>query len=252
MNHPLPLRPVVILGPTTVGKTDVAFGLAQNLSAEVINADKFYLYDAMPNVSGQSDAAHYPDVRSHLYGVLKIEDSRWSESRYSVAIKAACQSIQARNRPLIVEGCSNGLVRAAADVLSLFGQSNGAKPLLIGLHWKSGNDLAADCERRAAKMISGCMVQEYRSALRSGLGETYVVRKCFARTPLLAHLRGQIGIAQCRSRVAEALEHHARRHYRQLSRIPGVAWLEHDRQNPENTIVKIMQMACPIGSPINT
>ena len=47
LNTPLTTkRPIVILGPTTVGKTEVAFGLARRLNATVINADKFYLYDA--------------------------------------------------------------------------------------------------------------------------------------------------------------------------------------------------------------
>ena len=56
LNTPLiAKRPIVILGPTTVGKTEVAFGLARRLNATVINADKFYLYDALPEVTGQSE-----------------------------------------------------------------------------------------------------------------------------------------------------------------------------------------------------
>ena len=55
MSKTITTRPIVILGPTTVGKTDVAFELARRVGAEIINADKFYLYDAMPAVTGQSD-----------------------------------------------------------------------------------------------------------------------------------------------------------------------------------------------------
>lgn len=232
----------MLLGPTTVGKTDVAFGLARKLGAEVVNADKFYLYNALPNVTGQSDADQYRDVKSHLYGVLKIEEARWSEDRYSVELKARSRAIQSNGNQMIVEGCSHGLIRTVTDTLDCDAESIHAKPLLIGMRWKSGTNLTADCLRRANKMVEMGMIEEYQRALAGGLGESYVVRKCFARTPLLDRLEGRISISQCRNRVAEELERHARRHYRLLRRIPNVTWIENDRRCPEETIRRILQL----------
>jgi tRNA A37 N6-isopentenylltransferase MiaA len=235
-------RPIVILGPTTVGKTDVAFGLARCLGAEAVNADKFYLYDAMHVVTGQSDAHLYPDVRTHLYGVLKIEEPRWNESRYSDELKACVRDIRRRRHAMVLEGCSNGLIRAAVDVLNASATSLNERPLLVGLRWKSGTNLSADCERRAASMMAKGMPREYRRALADGYSDTYAVQKCFARVPLMAHLRGQIGAIACQKRIAEELEHHARRHYAQLTRIPHVRWIEHNRQHTEDTIRRILEI----------
>lgn len=243
MNNPVPMRPIVISGPTTVGKTPVAFGLARIIGAEIINADKFYLYDAMPAVTGQSDAHLYPDVRSHLYGVLNFGDQRWTESRYGHAVEECVREIRQRHHPVIVEGCSNGFIRAAVNSLAAVRGVDEPKPLLVGLRWKTGTNLSADCARRATSMMSSGMVVEYRRALQHGCGESYPVRRCFAREPLMAHLSGQISWSVCRNCVAEELEHHARRHYSQLSRIPRVTWLEHDRKRPEETIRRILALA---------
>ena len=239
------MRPIVILGPITVGKTEVAFGLARKRGAEVVNADKFYLYDALPAVTGQSDTHLYPDVRSHLYGALKLDEQRWNQHRYSAEVGVCVRGIRERRRPLIVEGCSNALIRAAVDTLEVEANCPEERPLLIGLRWKSGNNLSADCERRAAGMMAKGMVAEYGRALARGCSESYIVRRCFARDPLLQHLRGEITRSRCRNRVAEELEHHARRHFTQLNRIPHVRWIDHDRHFPQETIRKILavQMA---------
>lgn len=236
------LRPVVILGPTTVGKTDVAFGLARRMNAEVINADKFYLYDALPEVTGQSDADQYPDVTSHLYGVLQPNDNLWSQSRYSSELVNCLPGIRSRGRAPVIEGCSNGLVRVAVSALNASAQSPADSPLVIGLRWKCISQLPADCERRTAKMFSRGMTRSFNEACAQGMNETYLMRKCFAREPLLAHQRSTLSRSRCQHRVAELLERHARRHYEMLSRVPNVTWVDHDRQSPEATIERILQL----------
>ena len=236
------LTSIVILGPTSVGKTEIAFGLARKIGAEVINADKFYLFADLPEVTGQSDARRYPDVKAHLFGALQPDDTRWSESRYRREVSGCLRGLQGLGRSAIVEGCSNGYVRAAIDVLGSDEFAARFPPLLIGLRPKCRVNLTADCERRAAKMMSSGMAQAYGGYCRHEFGGSYVARKCFARAPLRAYLSGRIGATACRNRVAEQLEHHAARHHLQLSRIPGVIWIGHDRSNPEATIRTILAL----------
>lgn len=231
--------PIILLGPTTVGKTEVAFGLAHRLNAEVFNADKFYLYDALPEVTGQSDADQYPEITSHLYGQLQPDEPLWSQCRYNDELRRCFLAARQRNRNTIVEGCSHALIRTAIETLHSAARSEAETPLLIGLRWKRISQLSADCERRAAKMMCSGMLTSFRQAADEGMGETYLLRKCFAREPLLACRRGVLNQRRCQSRVAELLERHARRHYERMGRIRGVTWIDHDRSTPEATIERI-------------
>ncbi len=252
MNNSGSLRPLVILGPTTVGKTDVAFRLARLIGAEIINADKFYLYDKLPTLTGQSDASLYPDVCSHLYGTLHLNADQWLPDRYATAVKAHCLDIRARNRPIIVEGCSNTLIRTAVGAIESCTESSVQQPLLFGLRWKSESKISYDCDFRAAQMLSRGMAAEFQQAMKDGAGETYLVRKCFARNPLSKLLCGRIGVSRCRNQIGEELERHARRHYANLSRIPNVTWIDHDRGRPDVTIAKILELAGAVSqAPLN-
>lgn len=89
-------------------------------------------------------------------------------------------------------------------------------------------------------MLALGMLKDFEQAMNQGWGDTYLVRKCFARDPLMAYKRGLIAELQCEQRIAEMLERHARRHYEMLARITNVKWLEHDRSSPDSTIDRIL------------
>ena len=241
-------RPIVILGPTTVGKTEVAFGLARRLNATVINADKFYLYDALPEVTGQSDADQYPDITSHLYGRLQPDDALWSSNRYRAELRGCLAEAAERNQQIIVEGCSNALVRVAIETLSSTATCEAEQPLLIGLQWRHRAQLPADCAGRAGRMFAAGMPRSFDQACRERMQETYLLRKCFAREPLLALQRRSIARSTCQQRVAELLERHAHRHHERMRRIPKVAWLDHDRRQVAATVNRILTIH---GQPTN-
>ena len=243
LNTPLTTkRPIVILGPTTVGKTEVAFGLARRLNATVINADKFYLYDALPEVTGQSDADQYPDITSQLYGRLQPDEALWSPNRYRSELRSCLAEAAERNQQIIVEGCSNALVRVAIETLSSTATSEAEQPLIIGLQWRHLTQLPADCAGRASRMFAAGMPRSFDQACRERMQETYLLRKCFAREPLLALQRRSHSRMACQQRVAELLERHAHRHHERMSRIPKVAWLAHDRRQVAATVNRILTL----------
>ncbi len=235
-------RPVVILGPTTVGKTEVAFGLARRLNAAVINADKFYLYDALPEVTGQSDADQYPDVTSQLYGRQQPDEPLWTQNRYRAELRSCLAEAAERNQQVVVEGCSNALVRVAVETLSAQATCEAEQPLIIGLQWKHPAQLPQDCEQRAGRMFAAGMQRSFAQACRERMQETYLLRKCFAREPLMALQRSSISRPACQQRVAELLERHARRHHDRMSRIAKVCWLNHDRRQVGSTVERIVSI----------
>jgi len=80
-----PFNVLVIGGPTASGKSGLALSaaLASATGGCIINADSMQLYDGLPLLTAQPDAADRGKVPHRLYGVLQPEDActaaRWRE-----------------------------------------------------------------------------------------------------------------------------------------------------------------------------
>lgn len=62
---------VVVLGPTSTGKTELSIRIAQALSGEVISADSRYFYRGMDIGTAKPNAAERSDVPHHLIDILE-------------------------------------------------------------------------------------------------------------------------------------------------------------------------------------
>lgn len=65
---------IVITGPTGVGKTATAIGIAQALSAEIISADSRQLYRDIPVVTAAPTAEQLALVPHHFVGTLGLDE----------------------------------------------------------------------------------------------------------------------------------------------------------------------------------
>lgn len=65
---------IVITGPTGVGKTATAIGIAQALSAEIISADSRQLYRDIPVVTAAPTAEQLALVPHHFVGMLGLDE----------------------------------------------------------------------------------------------------------------------------------------------------------------------------------
>jgi tRNA dimethylallyltransferase len=95
---------VVILGPTAVGKTDVAIQLAEKLSAEIVSVDSRLLYRGMDIGTAKPTPEQMKRVRHHL---IDVEDpnSPWSMAKYVSAAKEILREIHSRGiLPVLVGG----------------------------------------------------------------------------------------------------------------------------------------------------
>jgi len=66
---------VVILGPTSVGKTEVSIRLAKTLSAEVLSADSRQFYKEMNIGTAKPSSDETRNVRHHFINNLSIQES---------------------------------------------------------------------------------------------------------------------------------------------------------------------------------
>jgi tRNA dimethylallyltransferase len=95
---------VVLLGPTAVGKTEVAIAIAKHLDVEIISADSRLFYLGMDIGTAKPSSEDQRRVKHHLIDISDPDDT-WSLARYLQAATHLINDIQARKKiPLLVGG----------------------------------------------------------------------------------------------------------------------------------------------------
>ena len=61
-----------IVGPTAVGKSELAADVARNLDAEIVSADAFQIYHGLELLTAKPDAATLAQVPHHLIGTMSV------------------------------------------------------------------------------------------------------------------------------------------------------------------------------------
>lgn len=99
--HP---RVAVLVGPTAVGKTAVALELAQELGAEIVNADSLQVYRELDIGTAKPTLEERALVPHHLVGVVDPPDA-YDADRYSREGREVLTELQDRGIfPLVVGG----------------------------------------------------------------------------------------------------------------------------------------------------
>jgi tRNA dimethylallyltransferase len=98
--HPL----VVIVGPTAVGKTEIAIQLAARLDGEIVSADSRLYYRGMDIGTAKPTPEQRQQIPHHLIDVAD-PDEPWSLATFQSAARQAIAEIHARQRlPFLVGG----------------------------------------------------------------------------------------------------------------------------------------------------
>jgi tRNA dimethylallyltransferase len=144
----VPAVPVVIVGATATGKSDLAVALALRWSGEVVNADSMQLYRGMDVGTAKLTSAERRGVPHHLLDVWDVQRTA-SVADYQLLADDVLSDLAARHRLAVVVGGSGLYVRALLGDLSFPGTDPG---LRAGLeHDLSEHGAAALHARLAAR-----------------------------------------------------------------------------------------------------
>ena len=113
----IPHSAFFLVGPTAVGKSEVALEVAERLNAEIINADAFQLYAGLDLLTAKPTADALSRVRHHLVGTFARSESM-SVARYLDAARAVAADITSRGRRALVVGGTGLYVRALTHGLA--------------------------------------------------------------------------------------------------------------------------------------
>ena len=97
-------KPIFIVGPTAVGKTDIAIAVAEAIGAEIISADSMTVYRQMNIAVAKPTPEQLKKIPHHLIDVADIREE-FTVARYRKLALAAIREIHERGKiPLIVGG----------------------------------------------------------------------------------------------------------------------------------------------------
>jgi tRNA dimethylallyltransferase len=95
---------VVILGPTAVGKTEIAIQLAEQLDGEIVSADSRLFYRGMDIGTAKPSTQERTRIPHHLIDVAE-PDETWSLAIFQLEANKAIHKIHAEHhRPFMVGG----------------------------------------------------------------------------------------------------------------------------------------------------
>jgi tRNA dimethylallyltransferase len=125
----VPAVPVVIVGATATGKSDLAVALALRWSGEVVNADSMQLYRGMDVGTAKLTSAERRGVPHHLLDVWDVRRTA-SVADYQLLADEVLDDLAVRQRPAVVVGGSGLYVRALLGDLSFPGTDPGLRARL--------------------------------------------------------------------------------------------------------------------------
>lgn len=95
---------IVIVGPTAVGKTDIAFGLAKKLSTEIVSADSRQFYTELEIGTAKPDPWMLQEIKHHFINTLTL-DAEYTAGQFERdALKVLVQIFDKKDVAIMVGG----------------------------------------------------------------------------------------------------------------------------------------------------
>ena len=114
------MRVPVIVGPTGIGKSELAFRLALELDGEIVIADSRQVYRRLDIATNKPSPERRARVRYHMVDFVDPSEG-FNAAQYVQGARAAVADIAARGRTPIIEGGTMLYVDALCDGFSLTG-----------------------------------------------------------------------------------------------------------------------------------
>ena len=105
---------IVLLGPTGVGKTEIAVDLAERYNCEIISADSRQFYREMSIGTAVPDAQQLNRIRHHFIGSISIKDY-YSSSLFEREVLEILSKLFKRNNIAVMSGGSGMYIDAVCN-----------------------------------------------------------------------------------------------------------------------------------------
>lgn len=105
---------IFVVGPTAVGKTDVAAALARKLNGEVVSCDSMQVYKEVSIASNKPSAIQLRKVKHHLLGVVSVK-AEFDVAMFRKKAVAVIKALLRRGKTPVVTGGSGMYMQVLLD-----------------------------------------------------------------------------------------------------------------------------------------
>jgi tRNA dimethylallyltransferase len=182
-------RTFFIVGPTATGKSELAADVAQEIGAEIINADAFQIYRGLDLLTAKPDAATLAKVPHHLSGTVPLQEEMNAE-KFRRAASRVIDEIHSRDKPALVVGGSGLYIKTLTHGLAALPEPdpslrvrlnkmslNELRRRLVDLDPETARKIDMQNQRRLVRAVETCLltgkpVSEQRIQWRSTIPAT--------------------------------------------------------------------------------
>ena len=108
---------IVICGATATGKSDLAIALAQEIGAEIINADSMQVYNGMDIGTAKVPLDQRAAVPHHLLGIYPVNRDM-TVAAYQELARAKVEDLRSLGKPVIIVGGTGLYIKSILDDLN--------------------------------------------------------------------------------------------------------------------------------------
>ena len=102
---------IIIVGPTAVGKSDLAVKLALKVDGEIINADSMQVYSELEISTAKPNQAEMKKVKHHLFSIKSVVDD-FSVAEFQKLINLKIKEVSNKKKIPIIVGGTGLYIRA--------------------------------------------------------------------------------------------------------------------------------------------
>ena len=111
------MKVIVICGATATGKSDIALDIAEQIGAEIINADSMQLYVGMDIGTAKLSVGQRRGIPHHLLDVLSVKQDS-TVAWYQQLAREQISEIHSRNQHVVIVGGTGLYIKSVLDDLN--------------------------------------------------------------------------------------------------------------------------------------
>ena len=156
---------ISIVGPTAVGKSDLAIELALKIDGEIINADAMQLYKGLDIATAKVSKQHRKGMPHHLLDIYSVSQEA-SVAEYQALARSAIEDVLSRDKYPILVGGSGLYVTAVLDDLK-FQKTEKIIRDQYQMRADQGEDLYAELKEKDPKAAASILPNNLRRIIRA-------------------------------------------------------------------------------------